>query len=245
MAGTNHFFISDAHLGSRLTKPDEREQKLVDFCEHIAPSAKTLFLMGDLFDFWFEYRRAVPAEHFRVLAAFHRLVRQGTAVVYVAGNHDFWRGDFLTRQVGITLHPEALTLTLDNRRVRLMHGDGLTEKGWRTPLFKRLSTNRFNQALYRCIPPDLGIPFAKWISSLSRSHVEKTLDIGKVVDRYRNGAAALLEREPVDAVVMGHTHRADLQDFAGKTYVNCGNWMKTFDYAVLENGSFRITRFSS
>jgi UDP-2,3-diacylglucosamine hydrolase len=243
MSRTKFYFLSDAHLGSRFKGEDVREKKLAAFCDSLSDQADTLFLLGDIFDFWFEYRTVIPFEHFAALSAFQRLRSRGVRIVYIGGNHDFWTGDFLTRTLGIEMHFAPLTLRLSGRDVCLTHGDGLTREERIYPLFKKVVRNRVNRALYRLIHPDLGVPLAKFISSLSRRHVEKTLDIGKVALRYRDAARALLSSSPIDAVVAGHTHKADLLEWQGKTYVNTGNWIRDFDYAVLENGKFTLHSF--
>lgn len=243
MTRTKHYFLSDAHLGSRFKGEDLREKKLVEFCDSISDHAESLFLMGDIFDFWFEYRTVVPFRHFAALSAFERLRKRGVRIVYIGGNHDFWTGNFLTGTLGVEMYFTPVTMKLGNRNVHLTHGDGLTREEWFYPLFKKIVRNRLNRTLYRLIHPDIGIPVAHFISSLSRRHIEKTLDIEKVAERYRDAARALLSASPFDAVVTGHTHKADLREWQGKTYVNTGNWIRDFNYAMLEDGTFTLHNF--
>lgn len=244
MSRTRTYFLSDAHLGSLTApEPDLRERKLVDFCDHIEKNARALWLLGDLFDFWFEYARAVPARHFRALAALHRLVRGGVEVAHVAGNHDFWKGRYLTEEVGIRVYDEPLTVELDGLTVHLAHGDGITRHASGHSLFRKVTRHPLSRRLYSLLHPNLGIALALRISRLSRRRIEDQLDLDAVAERYRNAAGELLALAPYRALVVGHTHRADIALFNGKTYVNTGNWITDFNYAVLEEGHFSLHTF--
>lgn len=240
--GLKYYFLSDAHLGSRLKGRDEREDKLVRFCARIS-GAEALFLVGDIFDFWFEYRHAVPSAHFNALHALRKLASSGTSVHYIRGNHDFWRGTFLTDNIGIELVSGTATYKLSGKRVRIRHGDGFLGKSNGYSLFRAVVFNPVNNFLYRLIHPDLGVPLAGWVSGLSRAHVEKTLDLEKVQLDYREAAARDLETADCDALIMGHTHKADLLEQRGKVYANTGNWLTDFDYLLLEDGKFTLHQF--
>ncbi|MFH0920593.1 MAG: UDP-2,3-diacylglucosamine diphosphatase [Fibrobacterota bacterium] len=245
MARTRTYFISDAHLGSRCDGPDTREVRLAKFCTAIEKDARALYLLGDIFDFWFEYRNAVPAAHLRALAAFRGLVDAGVPVTYVGGNHDFWIGDYLTREAGLRLVFAPLDVTIDGLKINLRHGDGFAPHGRLYPFFRAVVRNRVNRALYRLIHPDIGIPLARWVSSRSRMHNDRTLDMERVTQRYRDAARAFFEADNApDALLMGHTHRADLQHYGAGTYINTGEWLRNFDYTCLENGQFSLKRFS-
>jgi UDP-2,3-diacylglucosamine hydrolase len=237
------FFIADAHLGSLFKKEDLREKKLISFCDFIKDTADRLYLLGDIFDFWFEYKTVVPADYFPVLSAFHNLVKSNTEVIYVGGNHDFWTGSYLTDSVGIRVHFSPVTETLQGKKIHICHGDGFLRKDPGYLIIQWILKNRVNRFLYKLIHPGIGIPFAKFVSSRSRRYVDKRLDIDKVVKDYRMKAGEFLGHSEVDALIMGHTHKADLQEFNGKTYINAGNWLSAFDYVKLEDGEFSLGRF--
>lgn len=243
MRNQKYFFLSDAHLGSHFQGPDLREDYFIQFCDSIASEASALFLMGDIFDFWFEYRHAIPSAHFGALSALYGLRKNGVRIVYVGGNHDFWIGPFLSETLGIETHFEPITENLDGLSVWLSHGDGAIQEEWFYPLFKKVLRNPLNRRLYRLLHPDIGLPFAKFISSLSRRHMEKIIVSEEIKEKYRQAAKRLLKKNPWDAMVLAHTHFADLAFSNGKTYVNTGNWLKDFNYAVLENGKFSLHTF--
>ncbi|OGJ85772.1 MAG: hypothetical protein A2268_17125 [Candidatus Raymondbacteria bacterium RifOxyA12_full_50_37] len=245
MLRTKSFFVSDAHFGALyFTKGHPGPRAFVRFCKEITSEARTLYLVGDMFDFWFEFGAVVPKEHFRELCALRSLVDAGIRVVYVGGNHDFWYGDFMENEVGIEVHFTPITETIDTKRVLIHHGNGLLKRDVSQVVFKGLLRSRLNARLYRLIHPTLGLYLAKKISSLSRGFVSNPKNTEEVKAKYRAAAKVLFEKENLDAIVVAHTHYADLADFNGKTYVNTGNWLRDYDYTILENGQFTMHRFT-
>src|SRR5262249_41363007 len=120
------YFFSDAHLGAESREREaDREARLHDFLTSLRGQATELYIVGDLFDFWFEYRSAIPRRHFATLAALQRLRESGVAITYLNGNHDFWLGPFLRDELGVHTHDGALALELQGHRIWLHHGDGL------------------------------------------------------------------------------------------------------------------------
>jgi UDP-2,3-diacylglucosamine hydrolase len=237
------YFISDAHFGAPVKGPDRRLEKFTAFLESIGPRARALYLVGDIFDFWYEYRTVVPSESFEALAALHRLVRGGTPVHYIGGNHDFWHGDFLSRTVGMQINFNPVTVTLGSRTVHIRHGHEFLRQGLSGWLLKKILRNRINGRLYQLIHPDLGIPFAKFVSRLSRRCIDARLDIDRVVADYRRAARTLLTENPWDALIVAHTHKADFVEHGDRVYLNTGNWMKDFNYVVFENDRFSLQKF--
>jgi UDP-2,3-diacylglucosamine hydrolase len=234
-------FVSDCHLGAGTPEEDAaRQDRLVTFLETEAASASSLFLLGDLFDFWFEYRHAVPRGHFRVLAAIRRLVERGIPVTFVGGNHDFWADTYLEREIGCRVHRDAVEITLQGRRLFLAHGDGLMA-GDRGYLFlKSVLRHPLAISAYRWIHPDVGIPFAHVVSRLSRGHRDESrfdpegLIARIAVPRYARG---------IDGVVLGHFHVPTLISREGKDFVVLGDWIARNCYAALENGKFTLYRW--
>ncbi len=243
MPKNKYYFISDAHLGSRMEENEIREKRLVEFCLTIADDANTLFLLGDIFDFWFEYKHAIPSEHFMALSALCNLKKKGTRIVHICGNHDFWMGRFLTDTIGMEVHFTPITEKILGKTIFLCHGDELAEEEWFYPAFKKLLRNKLNRRLYRLIHPDIGVPFAKFISAISRRHIESMVNRDSIVSKYRASARESLKESGADAIVLGHTHFADLVEWDDKTYVNTGNWMNDFNYALFENNRFTLHQF--
>jgi len=237
------YFLSDAHLGSYLRKDKNNEEKLIEFLNSIKNSAKELYLVGDIFDFWFEYKNVVPSQHFELLFALHDLIKSGTRVVYVAGNHDFWRGDFLSKKVGIKFELGSITKEIGDKKIFICHGDEFLDSALNYSFLKKILRNKFNNFLYRLIHPDLGIPLAKLVAKKMRSKVDKKLDFERLSREYRMAAERFLQRSDFNVVILAHTHKAEFYRVGDKIYINLGNWISDFDYAVFENGEFSLKKF--
>jgi len=237
------YFISDAHLGAESREREGvRERRLHDFLASLPGRASALFIVGDLFDFWFEYRSAIPRRHFATLAALRRLADSGVAVTYLNGNHDFWLGPFLRDELGIRTHRDALALDLQGHRIWLHHGDGLVggDLGYR--MLKRVLRNPASIALYRLIHPDLGIPLAHWVSRWSRESREgRPLD----GDRLWREIACPRFAEGFDTVMVGHFHHAWERREGARTCFLLGDWIERFSYVVLHDGVFTLEQHAA
>ena len=232
-------FVSDAHLGAPWGEP-MREEWLRRFLSDQRGRIAGLMIVGDLFDFWFEYRHAIPKGHFRVLRAIADLRADGVPVVYFGGNHDFWAGTYLRNEIDIDVADGPMEFQIQGRRIFVAHGDGLGGGDHGYKLMKRVLRNRLCIALYRALHPDIGIPLAYSVSALSRRHSEpREVLIPKLV---RDIAVPRLA-SGVDAVLMGHVHEPTHIRVAGGDFIVIGDWLKNFTYAVLEDGVFSLRRF--
>lgn len=233
----NTYFFSDVHLGMNESHgQDQREEKLLKFLDHVARDGERLFIVGDLFDFWFEYRTVIPRGYMRVLSALGNMRELGVELHYVAGNHDFWIRDFLTAEMEITVHFDPIEYTINGKRFYLNHGDGIAKNDGGYRLMKRVFRNRTNIFLYSLLHPDLGIPLAKWVAGLSRSHQN-----GKAIDDtdYRELAQQKFQ-EGFDYVIFGHLHNPILQEYGKKTYINLGDWIEHFTYSVFDGEEMKL-----
>jgi len=234
------FFLSDVHLGATVPGFEQRQDHLLAFLRSITPQASHLFLVGDIFDFWIEYRKLIRADYFQLLFQLKQMTQAGVEVHYLAGNHDFALGPFLRTQIGCTIHPSPVTRELQGHRVHIIHGDGLLKRDIGYPILKALLRNRFNQFLYKLIHPSLGIFLAEHCSHASRL-VNRSLLQNLIRTSYRK-AARLLFKQGTDIVIMGHTHFAELVTGDGKTYCNTGEWLRTFSYARMDKGTLHLLR---
>jgi UDP-2,3-diacylglucosamine hydrolase len=231
------FFFSDVHLGTNDKAAEKiKEQKLLSFLEYVEKAGERLYIMGDLFDFWFEYRTVIPRGYMRVLSALARLQEKGIELHYVAGNHDFWVRDFLTVEMGIQMHFDPIEQEIEGSRFFLHHGDGVAkfDKGYR--LMKRVFRYPPNIFLYSLLHPDIGIPLAKWVANLSRNH-QKHREIDD--SDYRELAAQKFA-EGCKYVIFGHLHHPIRDEFSGGVYLNLGDWMRHFTYAVFDGKSLQL-----
>ncbi|MFN8547955.1 MAG: UDP-2,3-diacylglucosamine diphosphatase [Candidatus Eisenbacteria bacterium] len=234
------YFISDVHLGAKIGPP-EREAWLLDLLSELPGRASALFVLGDLFDFWFEYRHALPKGTFRISRAFADVVDSGVPVVYLGGNHDFWLGSYLREEVGALVSLEPITVELHGRRVHLAHGDGLGPGDGGYKILKSVLRNRLAIAGYRALHPDLGIPFGYRVSSISRKHTTaREVLLPRIV---RDIALPRVIGE-VDAMVMGHVHEPVHYQWSGRDFLIIGDWIENFTHVRMVEGQFHLMRRS-
>jgi UDP-2,3-diacylglucosamine hydrolase len=235
------YFFSDAHLGAPMPDAPLWEKQCVAFLRSIGGRAGALYILGDLFDFWIEYRHAIRPDYFRVVYELKKIAESGVPVHYFAGNHDFALGPFITGTLGITVHSGHEETTLQGRRVHLFHGDGLLRRDTGYRVLRRILRNRMNQSLYRILPPAIGIPLASFFSGTSRSYSDSRMSEDMIAE-YRGHAKQYLDKGN-DIVFLAHSHRAELSRWGDKWYCNTGAWMRACNYATMDNGTVRLWRY--
>lgn len=241
MSKNKIYFISDAHLGAtKFNRPSHvREDALINFLRAIRKDAESLYIVGDLFDFWFEYRSVIPAHGARVIFELYNLVQSGTRVVYLPGNHDIWLGPYLSDQVGVELPGLACNTTHQNQRIHVTHGDAF-EQDWKITLIRRILHNPLCIALFGWLHPDIGAYLARLASRFPVSKLKKSKKT--TASSSRTGAATKMA-EGFDLVICGHYHTPKVQPIAGGTLIILGDWMRYDTYAVLENGTIALKQW--
>jgi len=232
------FFVSDVHLG--LASKQEEKQKedhLLSFFTSILPSTQQLFILGDLFDFWFEYRTVIPKGFHRTLAALQQFTDRNIPVHYLTGNHDFWMRDFFSEELGISVHREPFETRIDGKRVFLHHGDGLAQRDVGYRMIKPILRNRMSIWLYKWIHPDIGVPIAKGSSRSSRKHTGQK-DFGEEDGMIRFAEGKI--EQGVDVVVMGHRHKPASVNIGRGIYINLGDWISWKSYAMMNDGNMTL-----
>jgi len=232
------YFISDVHLGlADRDSERSKEDLLLAFFRSILPRATELYIVGDLFDFWFEYRTVIPKGFHRTLSALQAFTDTGVPVHYLAGNHDFWMADFFETELGMTLHRDPFEIIIDGKRIYLHHGDGLAQKDLGYRLIKPILRNRVNIALYRWLHPDIGVRLARGSSRTSRSYTASKHygEEGAMRD-----FAARRIAEGADIVVMGHRHKPHSEKIGNGMYVNLGDWITYHTFATLRRGKMTL-----
>jgi UDP-2,3-diacylglucosamine hydrolase len=230
-------FLSDAHLGAQSPEVEApREARLHRFLRRLPGSARGLVIVGDLFDFWFEYRTAIPRRHFATLAELRRVVEAGVPVTMLNGNHDFWLGHFLEETVGVRTVYGALPIEAGGRRLWVHHGDGLIGGDSGYKLLKKVLRSRTNIRLYQWLHPDLGIPLALKVSGWSR----KTREHAVPVDRLWREIAEPRFAEGYDAVIIGHFHEPIERRENGREMFVLGDWISQFTYLELDGATLTL-----
>ncbi len=236
------YFISDAHLG--LGNPEEEKMKekyLSSFLAKITNDADYLFILGDLFDAWFEYKTVIPRGFHNILSALDNVVKQKVKVHYLAGNHDYWMNNFFSDELGIITHPDNLEISIDEKNIYMHHGDGfsINDRGYK--FLKGILRNPINIRLYKLLHPDIGVKLAKNISKLSRKH-SSVKNYSETDGMKQEAEKKFLEG--YDIVIMGHRHEPVLDKSSKGIYINLGDWIKHFTYAELSDGEISLKKWN-
>ncbi|NOT09212.1 MAG: UDP-2,3-diacylglucosamine diphosphatase [Gemmatimonadales bacterium] len=241
MSNERLVIVSDAHLGS---VPPKVEEAFLAFLDAVPTLGDSLLINGDLFDFWFAYRRVIPRAGIRVVSRLGELARQ-LPVAMTGGNHDRWGADFWERDLGIRYAAEELRLPLGAGTVLAVHGDGVAELHWQSRLIHRVTKHPVTSALFRAVHPDLGIRLVhRWSGHLADSTRQAAV-LDRAAERQAQWAGNRLRTDPeVALLVMGHTHRAALEELLpGRHYVNPGAWLDGLRYAVATPGHVELKQY--
>lgn len=233
-----HYFISDIHLGLETKEVEENKEKiLVNFLHGIKENADSLYIVGDLYDYWFEYRKVYQKGFFRTLNALYSLTHAGVKVYYVIGNHDFMHRDFFEKEIGVVLIPDSISPEIEGKKFFIAHGDGYVENDGGYKVLKKILRNKFLQQIYSLIHPDIGIWLASGTSKKSRNHTSKK-DYGEA-DGLFTSAKGYIDLG-YDFVVFGHLHQKQFRSYKTGTYLNLGSWIDKPCYGIFANNQFEI-----
>ncbi len=234
----SYLFISDIHLGLQKKEDEEiKEKKLVAFLEFAIGTAKELFILGDLFDYWFEYKYVYQKGFYRTLTALKNISEAGIKIHYLIGNHDFMHRNFFTEEIGCVLYEEPFEILLDNKRFFLAHGDGMVKNDLGYKILKKILRNSIFQRLYSLIHPDLGIALASGTSKKSRDYTANK-HYGEI-DGLFEAAKEKIDKG-FDFVIMGHSHSRDYKNYKNGVYLNLGSWLTAPCYGRFSNNNFEI-----
>ncbi|HUU30454.1 MAG TPA: UDP-2,3-diacylglucosamine diphosphatase [archaeon] len=240
------YFFSDAHLESENTaQTAERVERVAGFLEYLHSRADVLVILGDLFDFYFEYKTVLPARHLRVLAGIEALSRSGVSCYYAAGNHDFWLGQLFSSTLGVTLVKDALLLVRQTKpqvRVLAAHGDGLGEGDTGYKILKKILRNRLLIRLFRLVHPDWGYAIARLTSRVSRKYTSR-MQASRVAASAETARLLLAANRELDSVILAHTHQPDDCRFEHGRYLNSGDWLTHFSYIIWTAEGFQLKTY--
>jgi UDP-2,3-diacylglucosamine hydrolase len=230
-----------------LANNKERELLFVNWLKTVGNDASGIFLMGDIFDFWFEYKKVVPRGFTRVLGKIAELTDQGIPVHFFTGNHDIWIFDYLPAETGVILHKEPYRTVFSGKRFFLAHGDGLDAEDKGYLLIKKIFTSKLLQWLFARIHPNTALSLAHLWSKNSR--LSKTIDgpvfRGEDESLYRF-AQTRLQNEQIDYFVFGHRHRlANMKIGENSRFILLGEWIKTFSYGVFDGKNFELKQYAN
>lgn len=245
------YFISDLHLGA----PDyerslAREKKVISFLDSIQADAQALFLVGDTFDFWFEYQQVVPKYFIRFFAKLIALKEKGVDIFVFTGNHDLWLKDYLSKEIGVQVFYNKTTFQLisENRSqsVLVAHGDGLGPGDIKYKILKKIFTNPVCQWLFRWLHPDIGIKIAQWWSRHSFTDPSVEVFKGEEKEWLIQYCKRKLTQMPIDYFVMGHRHLPmEIKLTDTSKYINLGDWIVHQQYAVFDGNEILLNKFDN
>jgi len=231
----NIYFASDFHLGLPAGSPPlEREKRVVKWLESIAHNAKEIYLLGDIFDFWWEYKLVVPRGFTRFLGTVAGISDSGIPIHFFTGNHDMWVGDYLSEECGMIIHRGPFTTVFDGRKFHLAHGEGLGTRSMGYKILLSIFRNKPLQVMYSALHPSIGVGIGhKWsLSSRLGKGIAKEF-LGEENEDLIRYARSVLESDKIDYFVFGHRHLAikyKLQPDSEIVFL--GDWIKKGSYAV-------------
>lgn len=245
--GKKVYFASDNHLGAPTLKESLiREKKFVNWLETVSQDAEAIFLLGDLFDFWFEYKTVVPKGFTRTLGKLAELTDSGIPIYYFVGNHDLWMQGYFEEELNIPVYHQPKEFTFNDKTFFIGHGDGLGpgDKGYKR--MKKLFTNPVAKWFFRWLHPDLGVRLAQYLSVKNKliSGDEDITFLGEDKEWLVQYAKRKLEQKPRDYFVFGHRHlplEIPLGD--NSHYINLGDWIHYYTYAVFDGNSLKLKTF--
>lgn len=240
------YFASDAHFG--LPSPEEsipRERLFVQWLDKIKEDAEEIYLLGDMFDFWFEYKYVVPRGFTRVLGKIAELTDSGIPVHFFTGNHDLWVSDYLPRETGMIIHKDYYTTTLAGKKFYMAHGDGLGSNDPGFKIIKWIFTNKTLHWVFSRLHPNFAVWMAhKWSHKSRYSKELSTPFMGEDKEHLVLFSNSILEREYYDYLVFGHRHiplNIVLKNGHSRL-VNLGDWIVHFTYAVFDGEKMEIKK---
>lgn len=232
------YFLSDFHLGA----PDHassliREKRIVRFLDEIKKDASEIFIVGDLFDFWYEYKKVVPRGFVRILGKLAELTDSGIEIHFFVGNHDMWMSGYFEKELSIKVYHHPQEFTLLEKKFFIGHGDGLGPGDLRYKFIKKIFRNNFSKTLFGLLHPGAGIGLANYFSSKSRNATGKTDEqfLGEDKEWLILFSRETLKKKHFDYFIFGHRHLPIDFNLNGKSkYINLGDWIKYNSYAVFD-----------
>ncbi|HEY0298127.1 MAG TPA: UDP-2,3-diacylglucosamine diphosphatase [Arachidicoccus sp.] len=243
------YFLSDFHLGAPdYEKSLVREKKILSFLNHIQSSASEIFIVGDMFDFWYEYKKVVPKYFVRLLGKLGEISDCGVKIHFFIGNHDMWMNGYFEKELNIKTYHEPQRFEYNNKQFLIGHGDGLGpgDRGYK--FLKKIFRNKFCNWLFGQLHPSWGIGLANYFSRKSR---EKTGNanaewLGEDNEWLVIYCKQALQKEKIDFFIFGHRHYPiDLKLNSESRYINLGDWITNFTYAEFDGNNLTLKKWES
>jgi UDP-2,3-diacylglucosamine hydrolase len=236
--GKKIYFLSDFHLGApNYEQSLVREKKIVQFLDEIKHNAAMIFIVGDMFDFWYEYRTVVPKGYVRLLGKLAELTDAGTPIHFFVGNHDMWMKDYLQKELSIPVYYEPKEFEFNQKKFLIGHGDGLGPGDHGYKFLKKIFRNPVCQWMFGILPPYVGVGLANYLSRRSRAQTGATEEkfLGEENEWLIVYCKEVLQQKKFDFFVFGHRHLPiDFRLADESRYINLGDWIRYFSYAAFD-----------
>ncbi len=239
------FFASDFHLGiPNYASSLEREKLICQWLEQVAPEASHIFLLGDLFDAWIEYKHVVPKYYTRFFGTLAKLTDSGVPITVFVGNHDLWMYGYFQQELNIPVYHAPMKININNTTFLIGHGDGLGPGDTKYKALKKIMTNRVCQKLFSWLHPDLGLRFGNYFSQSGydkKEHEQVFLGDREYLVQF---CKAYVLQEPIQYFVFGHRHyKLQHAINSQSTYINLGDWLHYYSYGVFDGNNFTLKNF--
>ncbi len=243
------YFLSDFHLGA----PDhatslQREKRIVAFLEDIRKDAAVIFVLGDMFDFWYEYKKVVPKGFVRILGKLAELTDSGITIHFFVGNHDMWMNGYFEQELNIRVYHQHKEFDFNGKKFIIGHGDGLGPGDLKYKFLKKVFRNRISKAIFGMLHPSIGIGLANYFSRKSRAAtgISDEHFLGEENEWLISFAKEELKKHHINYFVFGHRHLPIEFKLPGDSkYINLGDWIKYFSYAVFDGDDLTLQYYPS
>ncbi len=244
--GKKIYFSSDNHLGAPTAEESRpREMRFVKWLDEIKEDAAAIFLLGDLFDFWFEYKHVVPKGFVRTLGKLAEIRDSGIPIYFFVGNHDLWMQDYFQKELDIPVYHHPKEFVINDKRFFIGHGDGLGPGDMGYKRMKKVFTNPLFQWMYRWLHPDIGMPVAQYFSVKNKaiSGEEDKEFLGEEKEWLIQYCRRKLETEHYDYFIFGHRHLPlEIELNEKSTYVNLGDWINFYTYGEFDGEELKLRK---
>jgi len=241
------YFLSDFHLGAPdYEKSKQREKRIVHFLNTIQPTVQELFIVGDMFDFWYEYKTAVPKGYTRILGKLAEFTDAGIPVHFFVGNHDMWMSGYFEKELNIPVYFHPKTFQYNGKQFYIGHGDGLGPGDNGYKLLKKVFRNPICHWLFGIIHPNIGIGVANYFSRESRKKtgMKDEVFMGEDKEWLMIYSREILQQQHIDFFVFGHRHLPlNLQLAPNSKYINLGDWIINFTYATFDGNNMELHKW--
>lgn len=241
------YFLSDFHLGApNASNSLIREKKIIEFLDQIKDTASAIFIVGDMFDFWYEYKQVIPKGYVRLLGKLASITDAGIPIHFFIGNHDMWMSGYFEKELNIPVYHEPQIFTWNNKRFYIGHGDGLGPGDHGYKFIKKVFRNPVCKWLFGWLHPDLGIGLANYFSRKSREKTGNANEhfLGEENEWLIVYSKELIQKEHFDYLIFGHRHYPiDFKLSETSRYINLGDWISNFTYAEFDGMELKLCTY--